>query len=62
MVILGLHSLYFLLAGIITKSGYLKLGLSFVLIFVGAKMLPRRYPGFFDGRAVRGYMRSARAP
>ncbi len=37
--ILGLRSLYFLLAGIITKFSYLKIGLSFVLIFVGAKML-----------------------
>jgi tellurite resistance protein TerC len=37
--ILGLRSLYFLLAGAITKFGYLKVGLSFVLVFVGAKML-----------------------
>ncbi len=37
--ILGLRSLYFLLAGIVTKFAYLKVGLSFVLIFVGAKML-----------------------
>jgi tellurite resistance protein TerC len=37
--ILGLRSLYFLLAGIINKFAYLKIGLSFVLIFVGAKML-----------------------
>ena len=37
--ILGLRSLYFLLAGIITKFVYLKVGLSVVLIFVGAKML-----------------------
>ncbi|HEX6275488.1 MAG TPA: TerC family protein [Polyangiaceae bacterium] len=37
--ILGLRSLYFLLAGIITKFAYLKVGLSFVLVFVGAKML-----------------------
>lgn len=37
--ILGLRSLYFLLAGIITKFVYLKVGLSIVLIFVGAKML-----------------------
>jgi len=37
--ILGLRSLYFLLAGIITKFIYLKVGLSLVLIFVGAKML-----------------------
>ena len=37
--ILGLRSLYFLLAGVITKFVYLKVGLSFVLVFVGAKML-----------------------
>ena len=37
--ILGLRSLYFLLAGIMDKFAYLKLGLSGVLVFVGAKML-----------------------
>jgi len=37
--ILGLRSLYFLLAGVIHKFHYLKLGLSLVLAFVGAKML-----------------------
>jgi tellurite resistance protein TerC len=37
--ILGLRSLYFLLAGVIDKFVYLKIGLSFVLIFVGVKML-----------------------
>jgi tellurite resistance protein TerC len=37
--ILGLRSLYFLLAGVITKFVYLKVGLSFVLVFVGLKML-----------------------
>jgi tellurite resistance protein TerC len=37
--ILGLRSLYFLLAGVIDKFVYLKVGLSVVLIFVGAKML-----------------------
>ncbi|HEU4578534.1 MAG TPA: TerC family protein [Polyangiaceae bacterium] len=37
--ILGLRSMYFLLAKIITKFAYLKVGLSFVLMFVGAKML-----------------------
>jgi tellurite resistance protein TerC len=37
--ILGLRSLYFLLAGVIKKFFHLKAGLSFVLIFVGAKML-----------------------
>ncbi len=39
LAILGLRSMYFLLAGAITKFTYLKVGLSFVLIFVGAKML-----------------------
>lgn len=37
--ILGLRSLYFLLAGVIPKFAYLKVGLSVILIFVGAKML-----------------------
>jgi len=37
--ILGLRSLYFLLAGVMHKFHYLKLGLSVVLVFVGAKML-----------------------
>jgi tellurite resistance protein TerC len=37
--ILGLRALYFLVAGVIHKFHYLKLGLSMVLVFVGAKML-----------------------
>ena len=37
--ILGLRALYFLLAGVIHKFHFLKLGLSIVLVFVGAKML-----------------------
>jgi tellurite resistance protein TerC len=37
--ILGLRSLYFLLAGVMNKFRYLKLGLAAVLLFVGAKML-----------------------
>jgi len=37
--ILGLRSLYFLLAGVIDKFRYLKLGLAIVLTFVGVKML-----------------------
>jgi tellurite resistance protein TerC len=36
--ILGLRSLYFLLAGVIDKFRYLKFGLGFVLVFVGLKM------------------------
>jgi len=37
--ILGLRALYFLLAGVIHRFHYLKLGLSAVLVFVGLKML-----------------------
>lgn len=37
--ILGLRSLYFLLAGVMDKFHYLKIGLALVLIFVGAKMM-----------------------
>src|SRR5581483_12010794 len=37
--ILGLRSLYFLLAGVMEMFRYLKVGLSFVLCFVGVKML-----------------------
>jgi len=36
--ILGLRSLYFALAGMVDKFRYLKVGLSFVLMFVGIKM------------------------
>jgi tellurite resistance protein TerC len=39
MAILGLRSMYFLLAGIVHKFVYLKFGLSLVLVFVGAKMM-----------------------
>lgn len=37
--ILGLRSMYFLLAGVIDKFHFLKLGLAMVLVFVGVKML-----------------------
>ncbi|HEY7168564.1 MAG TPA: TerC family protein [Candidatus Binatia bacterium] len=37
--ILGLRSMYFLLAGVIYKFHYLKIGLALVLAFVGAKMV-----------------------
>ncbi len=39
LAILGLRSLYFLLAGVMEKFHYLETGLAFVLAFVGAKML-----------------------
>jgi tellurite resistance protein TerC len=37
--VLGLRALYFLLANVVDKFVYLKLGLSVVLMFIGAKML-----------------------
>lgn len=37
--ILGLRSLYFLLAGVVHRFHLLKYGLSFILVFVGTKML-----------------------
>jgi tellurite resistance protein TerC len=37
--VLGLRALYFLLAGVVDKFAYLKLGLSIVLVFIGLKML-----------------------
>jgi tellurite resistance protein TerC len=41
--ILGLRSLYFLLAGVVEKFHYLKIGLAIVLMFVGVKMLAESY-------------------
>ena len=45
--ILGLRSLYFVLAGAIGYFRYLKIGLSVVLVFIGVKMLldPRAHEG-----------------
>ena len=37
--ILGLRALYFLLAGVLDRLRYLDVGLAFVLVFIGAKML-----------------------
>ena len=37
--ILGLRAMYFLLAGVMDRFRYLKLGLATVLVFVGAKMM-----------------------
>jgi len=41
--ILGLRSLYFALAGLIERFHFLHYGLSFILIFIGAKMLASNY-------------------
>lgn len=37
--VLGLRSLYFLLAGVMEKLHYLRVGLALILIFIGSKML-----------------------
>lgn len=39
LAILGLRSMYFLLAGVVHRFVYLKTGLSLILVFIGAKML-----------------------
>lgn len=41
--ILGLRSMFFLLAGILDKFRFLKIGLAFLLTFIGAKMLAHDY-------------------
>ncbi len=41
--VLGLRSLYFLLAGVTSRLRYLRVGLGVILIFVGAKMLAGRF-------------------
>jgi tellurite resistance protein TerC len=43
--ILGLRSMYFVLAGAIEYFRYLKLGLAFVLVFIGVKMLVEPHGG-----------------
>ncbi|HET7320988.1 MAG TPA: hypothetical protein VFI96_00660, partial [Longimicrobiaceae bacterium] len=37
--ILGLRSMYFLIAGVVGRFRYLSVGLAMVLVFIGAKML-----------------------
>ena len=46
MAILGLRAMYFLLAGVMHRFVYLKLGLSLVLVWVGIKMIVGH--GFVD--------------
>jgi tellurite resistance protein TerC len=52
--ILGLRSLYFAIASLIGRFEYLKIGLSFVLVFIGAKMVLSRWVhiGSFTSLAV----------
>ena len=41
--ILGLRAMYFLLAGVLNRLRFLTVGLSFVLTFIGAKMIAHRW-------------------
>jgi tellurite resistance protein TerC len=41
--ILGLRALYFLLAGVLNRLRFLTVGLSFVLLFIGGKMIAERW-------------------
>ena len=41
--ILGLRAMYFLLAGVLNRLRFLSVGLSFVLLFIGAKMIGERW-------------------
>ncbi|MGI8566807.1 MAG: TerC family protein, partial [Pyrinomonadaceae bacterium] len=53
--ILGLRSLYFLLAGVVEKFHYLKIGLAIVLTFVGVKMLTESFvTNFIDKQTIIG--------
>lgn len=47
--VLGLQPLYFMLAGMIERFVYLSVGLSVVLVFVGAKFF---YSGLFDAEVL----------
>jgi len=60
--ILGLRSLYFLLAGAMTKIQYLKVGLGAVLSFVGVKMLLSEFytiPTLFSLGVIAGLLGAA---
>jgi TerC family integral membrane protein len=49
--ILGLRSLYFLLANLVTRFVYLRIGLAIILCLVGAKMMTSRWvhiPNWFS--------------
>jgi tellurite resistance protein TerC len=41
--ILGLRAMYFLLAGVLSRLRFLTVGLSFVLTFIGAKMIAHKW-------------------
>ena len=58
--IMGLRSMYYLLANVMGMFAYLKLGVSFILAFVGVKMLlthtPFRIPIHFSLGVIFGVL------
>ena len=58
--ILGLRSLYFLLAGMIMRFTYLKAGLAALLVFAGVKVLDQRRLQDAGGGLPRGHHRHPR--
>jgi tellurite resistance protein TerC len=56
LAILGLRSLYFLLAGAITRFRYLRSGLALILILIGAKMLLAYWMRVPTGLALLGIL------
>lgn len=46
--LLGLRALYFLVRGLLDKLIYLSLGLSFILIFIGVKLVMLYFHGIFE--------------
>jgi tellurite resistance protein TerC len=54
LAILGLRSLYFLLAGALSRFHYLRTALAVILIFVGARMLAARWLRIPTGAALVG--------
>ena len=56
LAILGLRSLYFLLARAITRFRYLHVGLAVILIFIGARMLTAPWVHISTGVALLGIL------
>jgi tellurite resistance protein TerC len=46
--LLGLRALYFLLKGLLDKLVYLSLGLAFILVFIGAKLVMLYFHDIYD--------------
>lgn len=57
--ILGLRSLYFMLAGMMSRFHYLDLGLAVILVFIGGKMLASKFvhlPSFVSLGVIAGVL------